>query len=226
MNRAPGLIEACWRRIGVWGDERPRCAELEHVIHCRNCATFAAAARQMFAARAEAARPMSADAATALTDEVSATCSALLFRVGPWWLALPIALVNRIAPVGALHRLPRRGDNAVEGVVSVQGEIHACISLAQALGIDQPRATGGARVFPRLIGIGEGGWRVMFRACEVKGVWRYPPQALVPVGAHLPAPLAGVAAGVLPAEIDPGMRLECTCLEREPLIGAVKQAMA
>ena len=41
----------CWRRIGVWGSERPRCIELEKVVHCRNCAVFAQAAREVFERR-------------------------------------------------------------------------------------------------------------------------------------------------------------------------------
>ena len=37
----------CWKTIGVWGSEKPRCPKLEEVIHCRNCDQFTQAGRNL-----------------------------------------------------------------------------------------------------------------------------------------------------------------------------------
>ena len=38
----------CWRKIGVWGLESPRCELLELHLHCRNCAVFRNAGREQY----------------------------------------------------------------------------------------------------------------------------------------------------------------------------------
>ncbi len=44
-NTNPEPVENCWKRIGVWGREQPRCSKLKTVIHCSNCNIFSEAGR-------------------------------------------------------------------------------------------------------------------------------------------------------------------------------------
>ncbi|HEY9052840.1 MAG TPA: chemotaxis protein CheW, partial [Gammaproteobacteria bacterium] len=36
-------INDCWNKIGVWGNEKPRCPQLDELIHCNNCPVYAEA---------------------------------------------------------------------------------------------------------------------------------------------------------------------------------------
>ncbi|MDF3058063.1 MAG: purine-binding chemotaxis protein CheW [Rariglobus sp.] len=98
------------------------------------------------------------------------TDSAMVFRVGAEWLALPSAWVGEVAPVRAVHSLPHRKGRALDGLVNVRGELLPCFSLERVLGIEASTGPSGAR---RLIVAGRGAHRLVFRADEVFGVLRY-----------------------------------------------------
>jgi len=101
---------------------------------------------------------------------VITTDSAMVFRVGAEWLALPSAWVGEVAPVRAIHSLPHRGGRALDGLVNVRGELLPCFSLERVLGIEPATGPAGSR---RLIVAGQGARRLVFRADEVFGVLRY-----------------------------------------------------
>src|SRR5665213_3494942 len=67
--------------------------------------------------------------AAPLRSEEQGTESVLLFRLGAEWLALSTALVNAIAPVGAVHSLPRRREGASLGIANVEGALLVCVAL-------------------------------------------------------------------------------------------------
>ncbi|CAM3064209.1 chemotaxis protein CheW [Rariglobus hedericola] len=98
------------------------------------------------------------------------TDSALVFRVGAEWLALPASWVGEVAPVRAVHSVPHRRGRALEGLVNVRGELLPCFSLDGLLGIDAADGVTGSR---RLVVAGQGARRLVFRADEVFGVIRY-----------------------------------------------------
>jgi chemotaxis-related protein WspD len=147
--------DACWRSIGVAGDRS--CAELARHVHCRNCPVMAGAARLNLqrpvepgyreAAAEELARPRPQPT---LTD-----AAAIVFRVGPEWLALPLALAASVAPLAPLQRLPHRhGERAaLLGVVGVGGRLLPAVSLARLLGIgaDEVAPPVGRHAFARLL---------------------------------------------------------------------------
>jgi len=97
------------------------------------------------------------------------TDSAMVFRLGAEWLALPADWVGEVAPARAVHSLPHRRGRALDGLVNVRGELLPCFSLESVLGIE---AAGGAGT-RRLVVAGQGARRLVFRADEVHGVIRY-----------------------------------------------------
>jgi chemotaxis-related protein WspD len=130
-------LDDCWNRIGVSGDQS--CARLGQQIHCRNCDVYSSAAQRNLQ------RPVGAgyrdewaahfrqpQAARAASDQ-----SALVFRIGREWLALPMRAVASVAPAAPPHRLPHRDRRGLLGIVSVGGRLTPAVSLGALLGIDE-----------------------------------------------------------------------------------------
>lgn len=111
------------------------------------------------------------------------TKSALIFRIGAEWLALPPAIFQEVARQCPAHSLPHRPDGVVLGIVSVRGELVICVSLGAVLGLGgiQPASTRGAsgrREYNRLLVAHRNGNRLAFPVDEVHGVVRYQPGEL------------------------------------------------
>ena len=60
--------------------------------------------------------------------------TALVFRLGAEWLALPTAAVREVVEPRPVHSLPHRRGGAVLGVINVRGELLICVDLPKALG--------------------------------------------------------------------------------------------
>ena len=125
----------CWRRIGVAGDRS--CPELEVFIHCRNCPVLAEAARTFFDRAAPAGyledwRAILEEPAEAPAAD---TTSALVFRLGTEWLALPVSVLVEVTPVRTLHRLPHRSGGVIAGIVNIRGQLQLCASLHELVGL-------------------------------------------------------------------------------------------
>ncbi|NNG22388.1 chemotaxis protein CheW [Telluria aromaticivorans] len=153
----------------------------------------------------------------------SPDASALVFRVGAEWLAVAAAMVDSVAPMASVHRVPHRSGGALLGVVNVGGRLVPALSLASMLGIDEARGAvvTGRHVFARLLVLDCAGQPCALPVAELKGLVRYS-------GAHLAAPaatidkglgrqLAGVLShdGLLVGVLDPGLLAgHCTGLLR------------
>lgn len=165
----------CWRRIGVWGNQKSRCDELERVIHCRNCDVFAQAAREVFERRLQDLSPVATQAVDAIPDRAKGDGACLPFRVGNIWLGLPTSSVVAIADRAPTHSIPHRQDDVVQGLVPVNGEIVIAISLlalmAQGQAVPSELATRG--VYARRVVMAARGRRVAFDVDEVRGVQRF-----------------------------------------------------
>jgi chemotaxis-related protein WspD len=212
--------EDCWARIGVSGDRS--CGELARHVHCRNCPEYAAAARRNLERtvdpgyRAHWAAMLSQPPPAARTHDASA----LVFRVGREWLALPVALVASVAPLAPVHRLPHRGGGPLLGVVNVGGRLAPAVSLATVLGIDEDDAplVSGRHVFARLLVLRPQGQRIALPVAELHGMVRYAGAGLLApaatVGRAPPACVAGVIdapgvrAGLLDADLLASILLE------------------
>jgi chemotaxis-related protein WspD len=189
-------IDDCWNRIGVRGDGS--CPELADHIHCRNCPVHAAAALSLLdrvppnGYLADWTRHFAAGKTEdeAKRDDRRDRGSALIFRIGAEWLALPATSIQEVAELRPIHSLPRRRDGIVLGIANVRGEILICISLAALLGLAAGAAPDGPsarNVHRRLIVAGRSERRVVMPVDEVYGVERFRISALAP----LPAILAG-----------------------------------
>lgn len=164
----------CWNQIGVSGNQT--CRELPRYIHCHHCPVYSAAAVRLLD------RPLSAEDRRAWTEHYAqekrfsapAKTSALLFRLGAEWLALPTAAFQEIAERRVLHSLPHRRLGIVLGLVNVRGELLICASLARLLGLESGLPAKRLRaVFDRLLVADWNGQRFAFPVDEVHGVHRF-----------------------------------------------------
>ena len=173
------LLDDCWNTIGVAGDQS--CGELARQVHCHNCPVYAAAAGQFLdrPLPAHYRREWTAHYAREKQIAMPAKTSAVLFRIGTEWLALPTAAFQEIASGQSqvsslkskdfrlqtsdfrLHSLPHRRRGVVLGIVNVRGELLICASLGKLLGLGaedrSPRAevrSPTSRLRPPLPGVG------------------------------------------------------------------------
>ena len=170
----------CWNRIGARGNQT--CRELPRYIHCHNCPVHAAAAERALDRPfdAEDRRTWTAHYARKQKLGSPARTSALLFRLGPEWLALPTAAFQEIAEPRRLHSLPHRRQGVILGIINVRGELLVCASLARLLGLDAassgtagPPAKQLRAMFDRLLVADWNGQRFAFPVDEVHGVHRF-----------------------------------------------------
>ena len=166
----------CWNRIGVRGDSS--CGELQKYIHCRSCPVYAAAA----ANRLDADPP--ADYLAHWTHQVAqpnvlvqqSTLSALIFRVGAEWLALPTRVLNEIASLRAVHSIPQRRDGVVTGLTNIRGELLVCVSLQRIVGADASAPAGIAQhdsTTARLLVLQQDDRRIVCPVDQIHGIERY-----------------------------------------------------
>jgi chemotaxis-related protein WspD len=135
LQSQAGMFD-CWSRIGVRGDRS--CERLAEHLHCRNCDVYSSAAGQVM----ERALPpgfvsdWTAHYAQPLEITQALDCSALAFRIGQEWFALPTASVMMVAEAAVPHRIPHRQRRELLGLANVRGTLYPCISLGAILDID------------------------------------------------------------------------------------------
>lgn len=146
-------IHDCWNRIGVAGDRS--CEKLMAHVHCRNCDVFARAAQHNLQRPVgdEYKKEWAGHFRRAQSAANKNDTSALVFRIGREWLALPTKLFVAVAPQAAPHVLPHRSGRGLIGIVNLGGKLYPCMSLAALLGVDErdsPPAKG-RHTFARLL---------------------------------------------------------------------------
>jgi chemotaxis-related protein WspD len=103
-----------------------------------------------------------------------AKTSAVIFRIGIEWLAMPTQAFQEIAERRALHSLPHRRSGVVIGIVNVRGELLICAALDRLLGLQSDARPKRSRViFDRLLVADWSGRRFTFPVDEVHGVHRF-----------------------------------------------------
>jgi chemotaxis-related protein WspD len=129
------------------------------------------------------------------------TTSALLFRIGVEWLALPTRIFQEVAEQCPVHSLPHRAGGIVAGIVNIRGELLVCASLGSLLGLEdvaEVKRKSGRRVFGRLLIANREGNRLAFPVDEVFGVHRYHPHELRPAPSTLAESNVTYTTGLLP----------------------------
>jgi chemotaxis-related protein WspD len=186
--------DACWNRIGVWGDRS--CPELVKVTHCHNCPVFATAGRRFLDAPSprgyldEWATRLAPREDGAAGDEVSV----LVFRLGDEWLALPVGVLVEVTRPRTPHRVPHRA-GLLAGLVNIRGELHLCVRLDMLLGV-APTDPQAANNNPRLIVIDREAEAWAFAAEEVDQVHHVPERSLMPTAPTLARAVAKLTRGV------------------------------
>ena len=185
-----GLAPAddCWNRIGVNGDGS--CPELLEHVHCRNCPTFASAARGFFARRApEGYLSEWADLLSRPIEATSADDSTfLVFRLGGEWMALALSVVAEVTEPRPVHKVPHRSNRVFTGIVSLRGQLQLCVSLHGLLEVATADPAVQASATPRLVVIRKAGETWAFPAEEVSGVHRVASDRLQKVPSTLANP--------------------------------------
>lgn len=181
----------CWNTIGVHGDGS--CPELKTVIHCRSCPVFSAAGRALFDREPPAGylQEWATTLAAAPLQNAAATQSAVIFRLGREWLALPTALFVEVSAMKKPRRIAHRSTHVLTGIVNIRGQIELCVSLRSLLHIEGEAAETERR---RLLVVERDQERWAFDADEVDGVHRYAVADLGPVPSTVHAPAAGGSA--------------------------------
>ncbi len=123
----------CYKTIGVFGDST--CSQLPGLVHCRNCAEYARAGRQLFE------RPLAQDALEQWAElfsrekevEPANTFSVVIFRVGSEWFALRTAFFQEVTDLRPVHTVPYRSGTVFKGIANINGELLLCIDPAPVL---------------------------------------------------------------------------------------------
>jgi chemotaxis-related protein WspD len=190
------LIDDCWNRIGVNGDQT--CPELEKHVHCRNCPTFARAARSFFDRRApegylaEWSQLLGRPAGHSSIEE----SALLVFRLGEEWLALELSVVSEVTTLHPVHRVPHRTNRVFSGLVSLRGQLQLCVSLHGLLDIDSLDSNAAPSTNPRLVVIRKDSETWAFPVEEVAGVHRVARDQLQKVPSTLANPLGSFGRAV------------------------------
>ncbi|MBZ9887690.1 chemotaxis protein CheW [Mesorhizobium sp. BR1-1-3] len=219
-------IDDCWRQIGVRGDKS--CPLLEQHLHCRNCPTYKKIARHLLDRAAPSVYrdewPGNAGRAGIDPADGEALQTAVLFRLGEEWLALPVGIFHEVAESRRVHSLPHRRNRALLGIANVRGELLVCLSLAELLGIDERKEgeqSTRTKVFRRLVVVGERDKRVAFTVDEIHGLHRYRARDTLAVPATIDKALSAATNAVLPWQ---GRAVGC--LDPEQLLTMLDRSMA
>lgn len=162
----------------MWGTQRPRCPELERVVHCRNCEVFTRCGRDLLdrdlpdAYREQWAAAMAVEK----EDDLRETVSVVIFRIGDEWLALDARWFSEVIEPERPHSIPNRSNRVFLGIVNVHGEIRLCVSLGALLEIEEEQS--GEAGMPSctymvVIEKNEESW--VFPVAEIHGIHRLSP---------------------------------------------------
>ena len=195
-------IDDCWNRIGVWGNEKPRCQELENVIHCVNCKVYSGAGRLLL--DREADREYIGNWSEQLKQEKNRKhendISVVVFRIADEWLALSAKLFHEVVDMRVVHRVPHSRSAVLRGLINIRGELQLCVSMGQLLGIEKrARQAKSSQIGmgERMVVITNESDRYVFPVTEVQGIHRYAPSDLQAVPTTAEQSKSNYLSGVL-----------------------------
>jgi chemotaxis-related protein WspD len=192
-------VDDCWNKIGVRGDGS--CPQLEEHVHCRNCPVYFAGAVALLD------RPAPSDYLEEWTNhfaepkqaQEAETHSAVIFRIGAEWLALPTRVVSEVTNARTIHSLPHRRSGVVIGLANVRGELVVCASLAHVLGVG-PAAANQNKLHTqhaRLLVIRREDVRMVCPVDEVHGIQRFQSRELQEVPTTVAKAAASYSKAIL-----------------------------
>lgn len=188
----------CWKEVGIHGNRS--CRELSQHIHCRNCPSYEAAGRTLL----DRAPP-----GTYVTDQTSIIAApeikedvkkqtALIFRLGPEWLALPAGIFAEITPPRPIRPVPHRNNRIFLGLTCIRGTIQLCFSLGSILEIQPlPDAKKTAGALWRFCVLAESDRQWVFPADEIHGLHHYAERDIQPAPVTVAKALHKYTAGIV-----------------------------
>lgn len=172
------IINDCWNKIGVWGKEKPRCPELDKLIHCNNCPVYAEAGRTLLGRSADKGylEQWLGNLSNPRDDSLNNLSSALSFRLGDEWFALPCNVIKEITHCSKHHSLPHRKNPVLRGMVNVRGELLLCFSLGYLFKLHKSeKETANNHIHERYIVISDEQESYTFPVSEVRHIIKYNP---------------------------------------------------
>jgi chemotaxis-related protein WspD len=211
----------CWSKVGVGGDGT--CPELDKFFHCRNCPVYSAAAMRLLDRELpqDYRRQWTQHFALQKKRPAPANKSAVVFRIGPEWFALPTGVFREIAERRPIHSLPHRQQGVVLGLVNVRGELLICVSLGRLLGLERenprhkPRA-----IYERLVVTEWQGRFLSFPVSEVAGIHRFKLEELKDAPAAL-----GVATPQFIQKLLPWQNRQVNSLDQDLVFAALNRTL-
>jgi chemotaxis-related protein WspD len=192
----------CWSRIGITGDQS--CELLPGHVHCRNCGVYAESAQRNLdrPVGAEYQREWAEHFRTPEERDKRLDSSAVIFRIGCEWLALPTGMFVEVAPTAQPHRLPHRNARGLRGIVNVGGKLYPCISLPELFGINEEEGVARSRrhTFARLLLVEWEGQSFALPVADLAGIVRYAGGEVKPPATTINKGLVRYLTGVLPYE--------------------------
>jgi len=127
--------------------------------------------------------------------------SAVVFRVGSEWLAVPTAVCSEVSARKSVHAIPHRRNGIVLGLVNIRGDLVLCVSLSGVLGVtampyDRPERRRLSR--ERLLLLEQDGQRLACPVTDMHGVHRYHADDLQEVPATIARGTAAYTRAILP----------------------------
>lgn len=124
--------------------------------------------------------------------------SAVIFRIGAEWLALPTRAFQEVAEQRRIHPLPHRRQGNLLGLINIRGELLLCVSLGRLLGIESDASR--ERSFShcnRLVVTQWQGSLLTFPVNEIHGVHRYHQEELKEAPATVARSHSNFTRGIL-----------------------------
>jgi chemotaxis-related protein WspD len=173
----------CWNEIGIFGDSS--CVELKQYHHCTHCPKYADGARKLLDQEPPDDYIFEWTAVLAREKETprANTFSALLFRIGGSWLALPTSIFREVVEVRMVHKIPHRSNQKLLGLVNIRGTLHLCADLQNLLKLsaDAPSQTKSERAYPRMVVVENENKTWAFTVDEILSLQRFAPEEIVPL---------------------------------------------
>ena len=214
-HNAPAF-DACWQRIGVQGDRS--CELLVRHVHCHHCERYAAAATLLLD-RHELVPEAIED--TRYAEEIQHgdihTLSALIFRIGQNWLAVPSKLLLEVSAPAAIHGLPYPRNRFLRGLCNVRGALVPCLALDLLLGLP---ADTSPQDRPRMLILDAPGGALVIQVHAVDGVYALPKSILQESGHG-----SGLAASQLASATLQWQDRSVTLLDAERLTQAMLRSL-
>ena len=224
-SSAEVVINDCWNRIGVWGNQKPRCPELEKVIHCANCKVYSTSGRMLLDRVADPAyiEKWTGQLRETKPKKDQNSVSIVVFRIANEWLALPARLFQEVVQMRIVHRIPHAKSSVLKGIANIRGELQICVSLGRLLGVEKGVLKGddAARgIYERLVVIADQNNRYVFPVSEVRGIHRYDASDFH----NVPATVEHSASNYMRGMIEIGEK-HIGCIDEVLLFSALKRAL-